>query len=211
MRPLKLLPLFVLASALAGCDMHDGCDHDDDGYGDPGGGPTPVQVQQESISADAKLAANPGEGVGVFIEYATGGHWNLYTTCDYGTATNPGYACGFEVFAAVVSQGGAISNVAGNDLEGADDSISLEYDGSVHLYAENKLGLAGMSFDAPAGAAVEFEVYVDGEADPHFIYWVGDFQGQQVLHNGAPTDPIDLVPNEVVAPADGAGMGSPGK
>jgi hypothetical protein len=204
MRPLKLVPLFALVGSLAGCEMHAGWDYDVEPT-DPGS--YPAEVTQESIAADAKLSAKPGDGVGIFIEYGTGGHWNVFTTCDYSTPSNAGYACAFDVYATLVGASGRLFNAQGNDLQGFDDTLSVDYDGSLHLYTENKLALSGMSFDAPVGAIVEFDVYVDGVEDPHFIYWVGDFGGQQVLHSGAPSDPLDLAPNEPAAASHTGGMG----
>ena len=63
-------------------------------------------------------------------------------------------------------------------------------DGSAHLSAVTSTEFDGMTFDVKPGAVVELEVYVDGLPDPHFVYWFGD----KTLHTGAPTDPVDFVP-----------------
>jgi hypothetical protein len=60
-----------------------------------------------------------------------------------------------------------------------------------------------MTFDADPGAVVELDVFLDNNEDPHFIYWIGD----KVLHQGAPSDPMDLAPSEMAA----TGSGTPGK
>lgn len=206
MRPLKLAPLFALVGSLVGCEMHTGWAPD---VTEPDPGIDPAEITQESISGGAKLVANPGEGVGVFIEYGNGGHWNVFTTCDFNTPSNQGYGCAFDVYATLIGSTGQLTNLQANDLQGFDDSITLDYDGSAHLYTENELALSGMSFDAPAGAIVEFDVYIDGAEDPHFIYWVGDFGGQQVLHSGAPSDPLDLAPIETATSPSGGDTPAP--
>src|SRR4051812_45395863 len=46
------------------------------------------------IAPTASMATPPGEGVGLFVEYAGDGHWNVFTTCD--TAIS-GTSCNFDV------------------------------------------------------------------------------------------------------------------
>jgi hypothetical protein len=163
----------------------------------------PATIQQMTIDADATLQAKGGDGVGVFVEYTTGGHWHVFTACDVNQPTNPDkLPCGFDVFASTLTAGSSrLSNAQGESLE-AQDVVSLGGDGTVHLFTETGSGLNGMTFDADPGAVVELDVYLDNAEDPHFIYWVGD----QVLHQGAPSDPLDLAPSEKPA-----GSAPPGK
>lgn len=184
-----------LGAASGGCILVDDSSPGGGGYNTPPD-ETPVDPQLVTIDADATVSADPGEGVGVFVEYTTGGHWRVFTACDYNTPTNPGYPCTFDVFATPLDKGADISNAKGEELSGY-DTISLQSDGSVHLYAENTVGLNGVTFDTPPGATIELEVYLDGQANPRFIYWVG----KDVLHTGAPTNPLDFQPSEPVAPA----------
>jgi hypothetical protein len=210
LRPLHLTSLLALTACLAaatsGCEIN----------GDSGGGDivvTPPSTNLEpsadpvsvTIDADATLDVKAGDGVGVFVEYATGGHWNVFTTCDYNTAANPGQACGFDIFATALDSGGGIDNPKGQDLSDR-DSIAIEPGGTVHLYTENAVSLSGMTFDTAPGGAVELEVYLDGSADPHYIYWVG----KDLLHNGAPTDPLDFKPSEVAVDSPPSGGTSGG-
>lgn len=191
-RTLKLGSLALVAAfsvAASGCLMVDGHHDHDHGWNEQPPA-TITEPEQVLIDADAILDAEPGEGIGVMVEYATGGHWHVFTTCDYNTVANPGVACAFDIFATTLD-GSAIGNVKGEELAGK-DSIELHADGSAHLYTENTLSLGGMAFDTAPGAVVELEVYLDGQADPHFIYWVG----KDVLHRGAPTDPVRFEPTE---------------
>jgi hypothetical protein len=203
MRSLKLVPLVALMAALAGCEDHHG-------WGEtypttPDAPPDQTSgIESVHIDADATLQAAPGAGVGVFVEYATGGHWKVFTTCDYNTPSNPGEApCAFDVCASVLD-GGAISVVQAQDLQGPNDSVDLQSDGSLHLFTQNRMASSGMTFDAPAGATIELDVYLDGAEEPHYVYWVGD----GVLHQGAPSIPLDFVPNEAVSASD---PGAPSK
>jgi len=140
-----------------------------------------------AIEPDKALEATPGDGVGVFVEYATGGHWRVWTSCDTNTSKA---VCNFNAFL-TVEGGGQISNVQGEDLE-TDDLAQLDTSGgSVHLDVRTSSEFDGMTFDATPGAKVELEVYLDNDPDPRIVYWFGD----NVLHQGAPTDPIDFAPN----------------
>ena len=201
LRPLLLTSLLAttacLGAASSGCVITSN-DRGGDVYVPPGGQPPePTEPHVVTIDADATLQVKPGEGVGVFVEYKTGGHWNVYTSCDFNTPANPGVSCGFDIFATVLDRGATIDNPKGQDLSGK-DLIELLADGTVHLYTENTLRLGGITFDTPPGATVQLEVYLDGYADPHYIYWVGE----DVLHQGAPTNPLDFRPSEARAPVD---------
>src|SRR5690242_19751558 len=80
------------------------------------------------IDTDATLVSKPGDGVGVFVEYASGGRWNVFTTCDTNISGAP---CTFDVL--ISSEPGVVlANVRGTDLDDA-DRIQLESDGSIRF------------------------------------------------------------------------------
>lgn len=145
---------------------------------------TPKQV---AITPDKTLQADAGEGVGIFVEYATGGHWHVWTACDTNRSK---LACDFEIFA-IPEKGAKISNVQAAEALEAGDSADELSDGSAHLSASTSAEFDGMTFDATPGALVELEIYFDGIPDPHIIFWYGN----DTLHTGAPTDPIDFIPD----------------
>jgi uncharacterized membrane protein YgcG len=208
LRSLTLVALFAAAGvASTGCDFSGG--NGGDGYTGPNTNPTQTTVAQVAIDADATLAAKGGDGVGVFVEYATGGHWHVFTACDYNLPTNQGMPCAFDVFAAALTSthgagapGAGLSNAKGESLADKDE-VSIQGDGTVHLFAETTTGLNGMTFDADPGVTVEVDVYLDNTEDAHFIYWIGD----KVLHQGAPSDPLDLVPSEKATTGGTGGSG----
>lgn len=145
---------------------------------------TPKQV---AITPDKTLNAGSGDGVGIFVEYASGGHWHVWTTCDTNKSK---VACDFEAFA-IPEKGAKISNVQGAEtLESGDVAEELT-DGSAHLSASTSTELDGMTFDATPGAVVELEVYFDGVPDARVVFWYGN----ETLHTGAPTDPVDFLPD----------------
>lgn len=151
---------------------------------DPPALDTPVQV---AITPDKTLQADAGEGVGIFVEYVAGGRWHVWTACDTNKSK---LACDFEVFA-IPEKGAKISNVlAAEALEGGDAAELLD-DGSAHLSVSTSTEFDGMTFDTTPGAVVELEVYFDGHPDSRVVFWYGN----ETLHTGAPTDPVDFLPD----------------
>jgi hypothetical protein len=179
------LSLASLASSMAGCIWSDG--GSSSGSEDPPtvNPPTLDTPKQVAITPDKTLKSDAGAGVGIFAEYASGGHWHVWTTCDTNTSK---VSCDFEAFA-IPQKGAQISNVKGEHLEGSDVAEALT-DGSAHLSTSTSTEFDGMTFDADPGAVVELEVYFEGVPDARIVYWFGD----DTLHTGAPTDPIDFVP-----------------
>src|SRR5580704_5505136 len=59
-------------------------------YGGSGGGTTSSssgsgassQPMLVVVDANQTMSASPGQGVGVFTQYQTGGHWNVWWSCD---------------------------------------------------------------------------------------------------------------------------------
>jgi hypothetical protein len=138
-----------------------------------------------SVDADATLSAAPGQGVGLFVEYAEGGHWHLFTACD--TAIS-GASCSFDVLLST-GPGAALRDVRGEDLVDG-DFIGLADDGSIHFVTETSYGRNGLRFDADPGATIALDMLLDGESAPRFVYAVSD---GEVLE-GVPSNPVDLAP-----------------
>jgi hypothetical protein len=155
--------------------------------GAAGGTSTPAQqVILATIDTNGTMETVPGEGIGAFIEYGEGGRWHVYTACDTDLSDLP---CYFNVIA-ILPEGASYSSLTPESLESDDDII--EYNDGLELITETGSDIDGMSFNAPEGGVVRFEVYLDGEADARFIYWVGG----GAVHGGAPSNPIDLKPTE---------------
>jgi hypothetical protein len=146
--------------------------------------PAPA-IAQETIDADATMDYKPGEGVGLYVEYASGGHWHVYTTCD--TAVSD-LSCTFDVVIRPEA-GSPVSNVEGYDLTTA-DTLTLRDDGSIRLLSATTKGDQGLDFDLDPGALVEIDFLLDGVAQPQFVYAVS----HGVVLNGVSTNPVQFIP-----------------
>lgn len=184
--------VFGLSAGLVGCIFVD--DSSDRGHvnenpqNDPPLVTDPLQV---NIDTGETLTTTPGEGAGVFVEYAeddTGGHWHVFTACDTNITSK---SCQFDVWL-THDASSKITNVKGGDF-GPKDVIDVQSDGTVHFFANTTDNLAGVTFDTEPGAMVELYLLLGGVEDPRFIYWVGD----GILHQGAPTDPVDFKPTKI--------------
>ena len=188
---MKIRSCFALSSlmslSVAGCmTNHDGnkdcvgptCDS----YVPPG------DVAESNIDTGATLSEiEPGQGAGAFVEYQAGGKWRVYTACD--TAIT-GYDCPWDIIVSVGSKD-QIVKFDPEELE-TTDYIDWRTARGVRMVATNTLDFDGVSFETNPGATVRVDVYLDDAPAPAYIYWVGDGG----LHQGAPSNPIDLIPTE---------------
>ena len=146
--------------------------------------PTPA-IADVVIDPTASMSASPGDGVGLFVEYAGGGHWNVFTTCD--TAVS-GTSCNFDVVISADSRV-ALSRVEGQDLNDF-DSLTLNGDGSIELDTDTDFGMNGVTFDADPGATIEIDMTLDGVEQPEFVFAVSE----GVVLRGVPSNPVDFTP-----------------
>jgi hypothetical protein len=150
------------------------------------GGRSRADVALVVVDADATLPLTPGESVGLFVQYARGGHWNLSTTCDTRAS---GQSCSFDVLVSPAS-GSSFSAVEGHELS-QDDTLELRSDGSVRLVTATSSGTNGMTFDSDPGALVEVDALLDGAVQERLVHLVSD--GSVV--EGVPTNPVHLSPS----------------
>ncbi len=144
----------------------------------------PGAVGGVSIDTDAALATNAGEGAGVFVEYKSGGHWHVFTSCD---TTVSGAGCAYDVTAQVFS--GAVSNIVGEDLE-ADDRVGSNCSDTAFIMVATGTNFDGMWFDTTAGAPVRVTAALGPTLYPNIIYWVSG----GVARSDANANPLDLTP-----------------
>lgn len=140
--------------------------------------PSPVLVE---IDTNAKLEADPGEGVGVFAEYASGGKWHLFWACDTNQTKKE---CDYQV--RVQSAAGKVSNV----VDEAGKPIATT-GGDIVLRRTIGTRNDGIRFDGPPGGVVTVEVTLDGRADNVLFFFVqdGKLNGG---YEGTLTNPIKL-------------------
>lgn len=202
--PLATRPAYRIAVIAALCAVASGCVIEDDSH--YVGGPsvygasdtvscyTPVQSAaagtiDPSMVIDPSTVLGPMGGAGAFIEYAPGGHWRIWTACDTARTQQ---ACGWYVTAQTVD-GSAIGNVQGESLEPVDRAYVACGNQAV-LDAVTTNDTDGIDFDAAPGVGVQVYVYLEGQLHPEMIMWA-DGSASGVIRQGAPTDPIDIVPS----------------
>jgi hypothetical protein len=164
-----LFLLLTIAMVGAGCIVvHD--DHD--------------VVAHTTIDAGIELQTQLGEGAGVFVEYQSGGHWRIWTSCDTFLTDR---SCDFEIRATAAF---AIDALVELGLEGA-DHVDLFGEDTAVFYAHTSVGSDAVEILAPAGEALQIEVVLDGTVAPDYLVWFGS--GHK--HMGASSSPTVFEPN----------------
>lgn len=186
--PLRFLAVPALFAVTA-CGYGDHSSrHDYGDYGDYGndGSQCGSEIERGVIDAGQSLDVDAGSGVGVFVEYQSGGHWRIYVGCD---TEKSGLDCNFDVIAQPVGAS-PITSVTPEGLE-RDDSLTLVGSDVVELVTRTDLDFDGFSLDTEPGAVLSVDAYLDGSCT-NYVYWVGD----GAVHDGAPSSPIELEPSE---------------
>jgi hypothetical protein len=142
---------------------------------------------ESTIAADLGIDVDPGGGAGVFIEYVSGGHWSLRTSCDSATSNT---SCDWDIIV-TPEDGQTLSNAAGSDLEPDDSFLPYGSDGSYQFVATTASDFDGASFDTGAGAAVRVDAYLGRVCALQYFFWMGD----SALHRTSPTNPLVLIPS----------------
>lgn len=187
--------LTVWLFGVLGIGVLSGCVAQDDGHAPrayPSAGASagssasaPTQPLLVDVDANQTLETQPGNGLGVYVEYETGGHWLVWWTCD---TNRTGDACHYQINASVAE--GAITNVAGQNLEG-NDSVTQPNAQSVSATTTTTGGADGVLFDTTAGEAVMVSVTVDADV---FFFFVQDKQVNGG-YQGALTNPLLFQPS----------------
>lgn len=139
------------------------------------------------VDTGAGLELEPGEGVGLLIEYLGDGQWHVRTSCD---TSKSRYDCHWDVLI-WPEENEPLYDFRAEGLE-AGDSISREWDGSLHLSWLTGTDFDGVTFETTPGALVRFDALLDGACANPYFYWVGD----GALHTGSPSNPLDLIPSD---------------
>jgi len=154
-----------------------------------GGATQPMLVD---VDPNRTMNATPGEGVGVFTQYQTGGHWDVWWTCDTSKTSLP---CAFDVTVTVST--GTIANVAGQTLAAAEAPTQASTQ-SVELVTTTTTGIDGMTFDTvvPVGTTpiITLNAKLNGVDDAQYLFFVqdGEINGN---YAGMLTDPLMLEPS----------------
>lgn len=157
----------------------------------------PEEVAQVVIDAGGAVELDPGEGIGVVVEYAGDGLWQVTTACDT-LITNQ--LCRFDVLVTGDGSDSELSDPQGVELESDDLAYSPD-PLAVELQFVTGDDLDGATFVAIPGASLRVSALLhdplldsrfDWIDDPRLLSWVG----HGAVNQGAPTNPVDLVPDQ---------------
>jgi hypothetical protein len=147
----------------------------------PGPAASPLLVD---VDTGATLVTTPGNGIGVYIEYQSGGHWRVSWTCDT-ALTN--LSCSFVVDASVTT--GSIVNPTAEGLE-TSDSVSQASPQQIEAVTTTTTEDDAILFDTTPGAVITVTVSLNAPVSFFFV--------QDNLVNGgytgALTNPLMLQP-----------------
>jgi hypothetical protein len=145
------------------------------------------------VDPNRTMTATPGDGVGVFTEYQSGGHWHVWWTCD---TNKTSLSCNFDVSVSVTQ--GTIANVAGE--VGRGDTLAQASSTELRALTTTTTEVSGITFDTamPDGPTslpvITLDAKMDGVEDPTFLFFVQDGQVNGSFA-GSLTDPLMLEPS----------------
>jgi hypothetical protein len=133
--------------------------------------PAPVAVPGDPggavyIVTDATGAPDPGTGTAYSITYGAGGHWSVLWTCD---TSLTGLNCLFDG-TITAAAGDALAALAPQSPDAVNTSWYADGQASIDFSAVATSDVGGLSFDAPAGHQVTFDVLVDGARYREFVF-----------------------------------------
>jgi hypothetical protein len=161
------------------------------GSGSSSGGT--VQPMLVDVDPNQTMNATPGNGVGVFVQYKTGGHWYVWWTCDTNVTSE---SCAFDNVVSVSK--GTITNVAGMNPAELSTGVTQKAPGAIEALSNTTTGIDGVTFDTPLTAGqvpvITVDAKVNGAENGGWLFFV---QGGQI--NGGThdmlTDPLMFEPS----------------
>lgn len=165
--------LSFLVTVIAGLSTASGCIEYDDGphrqYVDTPSSPTPPSPTAATVlvDTDKTMTAIGGQGVGVFVEYRSGGDWHVWWTCDTQKSSR---SCNFAVTIGATGDGfvtttdGAPSHDIG--VTGGTDSTVFRTATTTQVH--------DVTFSTTPGASVLMGATIDGTASPEYFFFVQD-------------------------------------
>lgn len=174
----------AFAGALTACSGGGGSDYV------PLGGTQSYPIRTVAIDTGATLGpqGGPGEGLGVFVEYAAGGHWHISTVCDTNLSK---VACQWDIVASV-PKGTLGTSFAGIDRN---DQILRVDSGAIRLLFDTSTEIDDVGLLSDPGANLQVDVSLDGNYDPNYaLGFVFSVSGGAVDAAGAPSNPVLFAP-----------------
>jgi hypothetical protein len=142
------------------------------------------EVRRSTIDTGEGFELDPGDGVGVFVEYDGAGRYYVSTTCD---SYRSGYACYFDILLSAAE--GEIFDVEPADLE--DDGLDFLEDGSVSFRGITEYDVDSFIVQTEPGTVLSVDVLLDCSCGNPYLFWVGD----GATHSGSPSNPLELEPS----------------
>jgi hypothetical protein len=146
--------------------------------------PASPQPTVETVATGLQIDTVPGDGAGVFVEYAGGGQWRVFVSCDTNVT---GLGCSYDLYFAAL--GGSVWQI-GADPKDVGDSTYRSTGSMAEAHFFTTVEIDGVSMLLDAGAGLQIEAYLDGQRDPRLFYW----NDPGVLRQGAPTNPVAFTP-----------------
>ncbi len=171
MRPLRLF--LLLTPLLAACVMRTSSSNNNNNNNN-NNNPQPITVV---VDTNQTMNNTPGgEGVGVFVQYAAGGHWHVWWTCD---TNKSGLPCDFVV----TMTGAGFANATPSAFE-ANDTLDTTVANRLVATTHTTTGIDAVDFVATPGTDVTIDTSVSGLRDGSFFFWVGDDSSGKPAING---------------------------
>jgi hypothetical protein len=151
--------------------------------GASGSGPSSASPILVDVDTDKTMNAAPGQGVGVFVEYATGGHWHVWWTCDTNVNPQGPLTCDFDVQASVATD--KVTLTKADTPDGGAQTTPQ----SVEARTTTGSQVHGLWFDTTAGAEISVQATIGGQLDGRYFFFVqnGKVNGG---YTGTLTDPV---------------------
>ena len=152
--------------------------------GTPAGTPPKVTPLLVRVDPNVTMTANPGDGVGVFTEYSTGGHWHVWWTCD---TNRTDQSCAFDV--KITPSKGALTNAKSDAFVSNDDLTTAP--AAIEATTTTSTNVEGVYFDTDPGVIITLDASVGGLEDGSFLFFVQDGKVNGG-YTGKLTDPLEL-------------------
>jgi hypothetical protein len=132
------------------------------------GYPRSIDPMLVEVDTGKTMTAQPGDGVGVFIEYAGGGKWHIFWTCDTNQTRQ---SCNFNVKLSAET-----SSISRSQTEafGAGDALVSVSPKQIVAATRTTTQASGVTFETEAGATVLVDASVSGLEDSRFLFFVQD-------------------------------------
>jgi len=181
---LAILAPLLLVPALAACLI---------GHDDHSSPPPPAQNDQPLVvlldTNQTMSHVTGGSGVGLFVQYAAGGHWKIRWTCDTSLSALP---CDF----AVKMSGTAIANAkSAFDPTESGDTMGSPSPSEVDVASHTTMAVDEVDFDAAPGADLKIDLSVSGLRDGAFFFFVQNGQIDGNFPQNKLTDPLVFEPS----------------